>query len=73
MLKIRKREDAAAVFSMLFRSSAAGPGAMWRMGGGGERAREDKRGQGEWRREATGVLAPAPSTQTQDAGVKLCN
>lgn len=60
MLKIRKRDDAAAVFSMLFRSSAAGPEAVWRMGRGGETAREDKRGKGEWRREATG--GPSSST-----------
>lgn len=66
MLKIRKREDAAAVFSMLFCSSAAGPGAMWRMGGGGERAREDKRGQGKWRREATG--GPSSSTFYPNTG-----
>ena len=40
MLEIRKREDAAAVFSMPLPASAAGPGAIWRMGGGGGRRKD---------------------------------
>lgn len=73
MLEIRKREDAAAVFSMPLPASAAGPGAVWRMGGQGGRAREDKRGRGSGGGQPPGVLAPAPSTQTRDSGVKPCN
>lgn len=68
MLEIRKREDAAAVFSMPLPASAAGPGAIWRMGGGGGRAREDKRGQGSGGGQPLG--GPSSSTFYPNTGLR---